>query len=82
MASTASAATWPLPSAAERASSASWLACCALPAFSFTVTESWRMAAAISSRLATCSSVRADRSVAPLLSLAVLALMAAMLSVA
>jgi hypothetical protein len=53
-----------------------------LPAFSFTVTESWRMAAAISSRLATCSSVRADRSVAPLLSLAVLALMAAMLSVA
>ena len=65
MAATASVAMPPPPSADLRASSASELACWAFSALCLIVVESWRIAEAISSRLATCSSVRDDRSWEP-----------------
>jgi hypothetical protein len=46
----------------SRAPAANWLACCAFSAFCFTVAVNSSIDAAVSSRLAACSSVRCDRS--------------------
>ncbi len=61
--------TWPTTSppltATVEAPSASWLPCCALSAFCFTVLDSSSIEAAVSSSALACSSVRLERSLLP-----------------
>ncbi len=63
--STTSFTTFPPRSALVEACAASWLACWALPAVSFTVEVSSSMLAAVCTTAADCSSVRDERSIFP-----------------